>query len=146
MSERTHNHVCLLGRLGKDIEVRHTQAGIAVSSLSIATSRRFKRNDEWVEETDWHNCVLWRNEGVHQYLTKGKRIHVEGRLQQSSYVDKDNNNRRKVEVIVEKLILLDGGEEDGVSRSRDRQARDSDTQAEAVMDDHGGFADDDVPF
>ena len=143
MSERTHNHVCLLGRLGRDIEVRHTQSGVAVSSFSMATSRRFKRNDEWVEETDWHDCVLWRNEGVHQYLTKGKRIHVEGRLQQSSYVDKDNNNRRKVEVIVEKLILLDGDPA--------RDASEPDVTRAAVEKDYtptggGGINDDDVPF
>lgn len=142
MSERTHNHVCLLGRLGRDIEVHHTQSGVAVASFSMATSRRFKRNDEWVEETDWHNCVLWRNEGVHQYLTKGKRIHVEGHLQQSSYVDKDDNNRKKVEVIVEKLILLDG--------DPNRNASDPDVTRAAVEKDYAttssSISDDDVPF
>lgn len=142
MSERTHNHVCLLGRLGKDIEVRHTQSGVAVSSFSMATSRRFKRNEEWVEETDWHNCVLWRNEGVHQYLTKGKRIHVEGRLQQSSYVDKDDNNRKKVEVIVDKLILLDGDSSRDASDPGGTQA----ATGEVYHSAESRIADDDVPF
>jgi single-strand DNA-binding protein len=75
--------VIVLGHLGRDAETNFTPSGVAVTKFSVATSRRWKdsRSDEWKEETDWHNIVLWRSENLANYLTKGKQVYVEGRLQ-----------------------------------------------------------------
>src|SRR5450631_3535214 len=88
---RSINKVILVGNLGKDADTQFTQSGTAVTRVSVATSRRWKdqQTDEWKEETNWTNVVVWRQEGLGQYLTKGKQIYVEGRLQTRSYEDKD---------------------------------------------------------
>lgn len=104
------NKVFLLGHIGKDAETRFTQAGVACTTWSMATNRRWKdqQSGEWKEETDWHNCVLWRSEKVSQYLTKGKQIYVEGRLQTRSYEGQDGVKRYITEVVVSDLGLLGG--------------------------------------
>ena len=105
----TVNRVTLLGYLGRDAETDSTPAGVLVSNLSVATRRRAKAKDskETIEETDWHRVVLWRSENVAPYLRKGRRLFVEGRLQTSSWVDQAGNRRTRVEVVAERLILLD---------------------------------------
>jgi single-strand DNA-binding protein len=107
---RSVNKVILLGNLGKDAETRFTPSGVARTTFSIATSRRWKdqQTGEWKEETDWHDVVLWRSENVANYLTKGKQVYVEGRLQTRSYDDKDGNKRYKTEVVAEDVMLLGG--------------------------------------
>src|SRR6187399_2344573 len=96
---RSVNKVILLGNLGKDAETRFTPQGTAVSSFSVATTRRWKdqQTGDWKEETNWTNVVLWRQENVAQYLTKGRQVYVEGRLQTRSYDDKDGNKRYATE-------------------------------------------------
>lgn len=143
MSEKTRNTVILLGRLGRDAETKFTAGGTSVSNFSIATTRRWKDKDssEWKEETDWTNCVLWRSENLGQYLTKGTRLEVEGRLQTRSY-EKDGVKKYVTEVIVEDVILLGApGEKSGdgapVSQPRGAQSR-----QQAPVD----ATDDDVPF
>jgi hypothetical protein len=71
---RSVNKVIVLGHLGKDVDTKFTPSGVAVTKFSVATSRRWKdsQSDEWKEETDWHNIVLWRSENLSNYLTKGK--------------------------------------------------------------------------
>ena len=70
-------------------------AEFPVSTFSIATSRRWKdqQSGEWKEETDWHNCVLWRSENLSNYLLKGKQVYLEGRLQSRSYEDKEGQKQ-----------------------------------------------------
>jgi single-strand DNA-binding protein len=82
--------------------------------FSVATSRlwRHSQSDEWKEETDWHNIVLWRSENLANYLTKGKQVYVEGRLQTSSYEDLDNVKRYITEIVADGVILL-GGQQGG---------------------------------
>lgn len=107
---RTLNKVFLMGNLGKDAEAKFTQSGISVATFSIATSRRVKEaSGEYREETDWHNCVLWRNENVIPYLLKGKPVVVEGHLQSRSWETKDGQKRYATEVVVDELILAGGG-------------------------------------
>ncbi|HEY3739123.1 MAG TPA: single-stranded DNA-binding protein, partial [Bryobacteraceae bacterium] len=83
--------------------------------FAVATSRRWKdqQTGEWKEETDWSNVVLWRQEAVGQYLTKGKQVYVEGRLQTRSYEDKDGQKKYATEVVAEEVILLGGRGGDG---------------------------------
>ena len=147
---RSLNTVFLLGRLGKDAETKHTFDGPPVTNFSIATDRRVKRGEEWVNETDWHNIVAWRMEGVAPYLTKGKAVLVEGRLRTRSY-DKDGQKRYVTEVVAEEVILLgDGGAAGGEKPANDRPAsvprscKQSEQSARAP--ESQGIVDDDVPF
>ncbi|MCC6363841.1 MAG: single-stranded DNA-binding protein [Bryobacterales bacterium] len=110
MASKSVNKVILLGNLGRDAETKFTPSGVARTTFSIATTRRYKdsQTGEWKDETDWHNIVLWRSENVANYLTKGKQVYIEGRLQSRSYDDKDGNKRYITEVVADELILLGG--------------------------------------
>src|SRR6478735_1966051 len=110
MASRSVNKVILVGHLGRDAETKFTPAGVAVTKFSVATSRRWKdqQSGEWKEETDWSRVVLWRGENVAPYLTKGKQVYVEGRLQTRSYDDKDGKKVWATDVIADEVILLGG--------------------------------------
>jgi single-strand DNA-binding protein len=151
--------VILLGHLGRDAETKYTPSGVAVSRFSIATNRRIKDNQtgEWKDETDWHNVTLWRNENLLNYLTKGKQVYIEGRLQTRSYEDKDGQKKYVTEVVAEDLILLssrgEGGDADFDRGGRAPQRASGQpkpmggSQPQADTPDFGGgISDDDVPF
>lgn len=108
---RSINRATLLGNIGKDAEVKFTQSGASVANFSIATERRWKdrRTGEWVAETDWHNVVLWKAENIGQYLLKGTKVYVEGRLQTRSYEDREGVKRYTTEIVADNLILLGSG-------------------------------------
>ena len=110
MASRSVNKVILIGHLGRDAETKFTPSQVAVTRFSVATNRRWKdqQTGEWKEETDWHNVVLWRQENVSQYLTKGRQVYVEGRLQTRSYEDKDGRKQWFTEIIADDLILVGG--------------------------------------
>lgn len=157
MAGRSVNKVILVGHLGRDAETKFTPGGAAVTRFSVATNRRWKDKDsgEWKEETDWSNVVLWRSENLANYLTKGKQVYVEGRLQTRSYEDKDGKKVYTTEVVADDVILLSGqggggggqrgGDDFGQPVSQPRSApRQS---APQQHDDFGqGITDDDVPF
>jgi single-strand DNA-binding protein len=159
MASRSVNKVILLGNLGKDAETKFTPSGVARSTFSIATSRRWKdqSSGEWKEETDWHNIVLWRSENLANYLLKGKQVYVEGRLQTRSWEDKEGQKRYTTEVVADDLILLGGRGDSGpgggdferserpVSMPRSAQPRQQPAAAPAE-DFNQGITDDDVPF
>src|SRR6266481_1940164 len=125
MASRSVNKVILIGHLGKDAETRFTPAGIAVTSFSVATNRRWKdqQTGEWKEETDWAKVVLWRQENLANYLTKGKQVYVEGRLQTRSWDDKEGKKQYMTEVVADEVILL-GGAGGGRDEGGGRLARD----------------------
>ena len=140
MAEKSRNTVILLGRLGKDAETKFTPSGAAVTNFSIATSRRYKQGEEWKEETDWHNCVLWRAEKLAEFLKKGSRIEVEGRLRTRSY-EVDGSKRYATEVVVEDVILLGEG-----SKSNDAPVYSPKSSREQASFGGASLTDDDVPF
>jgi single-strand DNA-binding protein len=155
MASRSVNKVILIGHLGKDAETRFTPAGVSVTSFSVATNRRWKdqQTGEWKEETDWSNVVLWRQENLANYLTKGKQVYVEGRLQTRSYDDKDGKKQYRTEVIAEDVILLGGRGADGGGMqdtaapqpvSMPRGAQKARPPEDPGADQ--GITDDDVPF
>jgi len=161
MASRSVNKVILLGHLGKDAETRFTPSGVARSTFTIATNRRWKdqQSGEWKEETDWHNVVLWRSENLANYLLKGKQVYVEGRLQSRSYDDKEGQKRYVTEVVADDLILLGGRGEGGSSGGGDFERQDRPVsmprsarpqpaaQSSAPAEDFNqGITDDDVPF
>jgi single-strand DNA-binding protein len=162
MASRSVNKVILVGHLGRDAETKFTPGGVAMTRFSVATNRRWKDKDsgEWKEETDWSNVVLWRSENLANYLTKGKQIYVEGRLQTRSYEDKDGKKVYSTEVVADDVILL-GGQGGGGSRGGggDEYSQQPVSQPRAAAsrtpvpaqtqanDDFGqGITDDDVPF
>lgn len=105
------NKVILIGNLGRDPELRYTQGGTAVCTLSIATTRSYNnRNNERVEETEWHRVVVWSKQAefCNQYLTKGRQVYIEGRLQTRSYDDKDGIKRYSTEVVADTVQFLGG--------------------------------------
>ena len=155
MASRSVNKVILIGHLGKDAETKFTPSGVARTIFSVATNRRWKdqQTGEWKEETDWHNVVMWRQEGVSTYLTKGKQIYLEGRLQTRNYDDKDGRKVYVTEVVADDVILLSGRGEggegpqaSGPSRGPQRVATPAAPAAPAESPDAGGVTDDDVPF
>src|ERR1044072_3220829 len=112
MASRSVNKVILLGHLGKDAETKFTPSGVAKTSFTIATNRRWKdqQSGEWKEITDWHNVVLWRSENVANYLLKGKQVYVEGRLETRSWEDQQSGQKKYMtEVVADDVILLASG-------------------------------------
>ena len=103
------NHIVIMGRLTRDPELRRTGSGIAVASFSVAVDRDFGKNENGEKETDFIDCVAWRQTGefVSKYFTKGRVAVVSGRLQIRSWTDKDGNKRRTAEVVAENVYFGD---------------------------------------
>ena len=103
------NHITIMGRLTRDPELRRTGSGIAVASFTVAVDRDFGGRDGGEKETDFIDCVAWRQTGefVSKYFTKGRMIVVSGRLQIRSWNDKDGNKRRTAEVVAENCYFGD---------------------------------------
>jgi len=106
------NKVILVGNLGRDAELRYTPGGAAVATLNLATTEVWNdRNNQRQEKTEWHRVVLWgkQAESLQEYLTKGKQIYIEGRLQTRQWDDKDGNKRYTTEIKADRITLLGGG-------------------------------------
>ena len=141
------NKVFLIGRLGRDPEVRYMPNGEAVCNFSIATSETWNdRNGQRVERTEWHNITMYRKlaEIAGQYLRKGSQVYLEGRIQSRKYQGKDGIERTAYEIIANEMKMLGGGNDSGQQSNQTpsqprRQA--SATPAAPVED-----VDDDIPF
>jgi single-strand DNA-binding protein len=113
------NKVILVGNLGRDAELRYTPGGAAVATLNMATTEVWNdKGGQRQEKTEWHRIVLWGKtaESLNEYLTKGKQIYVEGRLQTRQWDDKDGNKRYTTEIRGDRVVLLGGGGGGGGSR------------------------------
>jgi single-strand DNA-binding protein len=146
------NKVILVGNLGRDAELRYTPGGAAVATLNLATTEVWNdKGGQRQEKTEWHRIVLWgkQAESLQEYLTKGKQIYVEGRLQTRQWDDKDGNKKYTTEIKADRITLLGGGGGGGGrGASMDRGA------AVAAHAGGGGgdeppmepITDDDIPF
>jgi single-strand DNA-binding protein len=106
------NKVILVGNLGRDAELRYTPGGAAVATINMATTEVWNdKAGQRQEKTEWHRVVLWGKtaESLNEYLTKGKQIYVEGRLQTRQWDDKDGNKRYTTEIRGDRVVLLGGG-------------------------------------
>ena len=117
------NHITIMGRFVRDPELRRTASGVAVTSFTLAVDRDFTGKDGGEKETDFIDCVAWRNTGefVNKYFTKGRMAVASGRLQIRSWTDKDGNKRRNAEVNADSVYFADSkntAENGGSSRSR----------------------------
>src|SRR5271165_5540888 len=104
------NKVILVGNVGQDPEVKYTASGVPVAKLSLATNERFKdKNDAWQDRTEWHSVVAWQRlaEIVGEYVAKGSKVYVEGKLQTASWEDRQSGERKsRTEIVARDLLLL----------------------------------------
>lgn len=145
------NKVILVGNLGRDAELRYTPGGAAVSTLNLATTEVFKdREGQKKEDTQWHRVILWGKtaETLQDYLTKGKQIYVEGKLQTRKWKDKDGNDKYTTEVRGDRVVLLSGGGRgDGAGRGEGgTRTTTSDEFSHAEPASTVELTDDDIPF
>lgn len=141
------NKVIIVGRLGKDPEVRHLESGAAVANFSVATSEVYKdRNTgERKEQTEWHNVVLWRGlaDIAEKYLTKGDMVYIEGKLRTRSW-EKDGVTRYTTEIVGDNMTMLGsrGGEGGGAPAMRPQESAPTQAAADISLEDDS----DDLPF
>lgn len=146
------NKVILIGFLGKDPEIRHTQSNVPVANLSVATSESWKdkQTDEWQEKTEWHRVTAWRHlaERAEKYLRKGKQVYIEGKLETRKWQDQNGQDRYTTEIVAIQLQLLgkkddeQGGQQssNGGFGPPSGQAQNQNQNGPPVADD------DDLPF
>ena len=155
------NRVTLLGNLGKDPEVKFLPSGQAVANFSIATTDRFKdkTTNDWQDRTEWHNITAYGRtaEIVRDYVKKGNKLYVEGRLTTRSWDDKETGKKvYRTEIIVNELVLLSGRGEGGESgsssggygKTREGGTAAFDQRSSPAQDEyaHAEITDDDIPF
>ena len=107
---RSVNKVILVGNVGRDPDIRYTAAGAPIATFSLATGRnRQDANGNWVEETDWHRIVAWERQAefMMNYVGKGRKLYIEGRLQTRKYTDSNGIERYSTEVVAREIIALD---------------------------------------
>ena len=135
------NKVILVGNLGRDAELKYTSGGTAVATLNMATTETWKdKSGDRQDKTEWHRIVLWGKtaEKLAEYLTKGKQVYIEGRLQTRQWDDKDGNKRYTTEVVGDKVVLLGGGSGGG-----QRESGNSWSESRTTGD---PLNDDEIPF
>jgi len=141
----------LIGNLGRDAETKFTPSGVAATRFSVVTSRRWKdkESEEWKEETNWTNVLVWRQEKLADYLVKGKQCMSKADCRRASYDDKDGKKVSATEVIADDVILL-GGQAEGhgagqqAARAAARAKASPATPADDFSEMH--ITDDDVPI
>ncbi|MCL2264437.1 MAG: single-stranded DNA-binding protein [Treponema sp.] len=142
------NHVVLIGRLTRDAELKYTAGGQAVCKFSIAVNRRKKNGDQWEDEANFFDIVLWGKQGesLQSYLVKGKMIGVDGELRQDRW-QQEGQNRSKVEIIANYVQLLGGGGDrnDRQNFQNSLPNRNSQDNSSYNQSKDDGFADD-IPF
>lgn len=141
MASRSVNKVILIGNLGKDPELRYTSGGVAVASFSVATNESWKDPQGNAQErTQWHNIVAWKKlaEICGEYLKKGSKLYLEGRLQYRNYDDKQGVKRYVTEIVMDEMVMLDG-------RGTGTAASAPDSGGTPAQDEPGGKIDD-LPF
>lgn len=129
------NHVDIMGRITHDLELKHTNSNVPVISFSIAVDRDFADKESGVKKTDFIDIVAWRHtaEFVSKYFGKGRMIAVSGRLQVEDYIDKENNKKRRTNVVADNVYFADS-KRDGAAQTGPAQFTEMDGQ------------DDDIPF
>jgi len=146
------NRVILVGRLTRDAELKYTTSGQAVCKFSVAVNRRRKNGDQWEDEANYFDVVLWGRQGeaLNQYLTKGKSVGVDGELRQDRW-QQDGQNRSKIEIVAGNIQLLGGSTGAGGGNSGQPGAQNSGAQGSWQSKSGDNFSSDDeftddIPF
>lgn len=143
------NKVTLLGRIGKDPELRYMPNGDAVCNFSLATSETWKdKNGEKKESVEWHNVTIYRKLGeiAGQYLKKGSQVYLEGKLKTRKWQDKQGNDRYTTEVICDEMVMLGGGDSGQQQDHRPQQGQQEPPRRPPAMPTPVDEFVDDVPF
>ncbi|MEJ7778079.1 MAG: single-stranded DNA-binding protein [Daejeonella sp.] len=147
------NKVILVGHLGKDPEVRHLEGNVTVASFPLATSETYNKDGRKIEQTEWHNIVMWRGlaDVAAKYLQKGKLVYIEGKLRTRSFEDKEGHKKYTTEIVAENFTMLgrksdfDGGHAENTAHTENNTQ--SKAEEDQPMDyNRSGNAEDDVPF
>jgi len=155
----TVNKVILVGRLGRDPELKYTPSGAPVAKFSLATDERYKdQTGEWQDRTEWHNIVVWSKlaETCGQYLTKGKLVYIEGTIRSRQWQDQTGNKRTSYEIVANRMQMLGSklDSERAASAGMDRTSPERPapappsptTTAEPVSQPEPEISDEDIPF
>jgi single-strand DNA-binding protein len=141
------NKVILVGHLGKDPEVRHLEGNVSVASFPLATSETYNKDGRKIEQTEWHNIVMWRGlaDVASKYLQKGKLVYIEGKLRTRSFEDKEGHKKYTTEIVAENFTML------GRKSDFDNGHTENTTQTKAEEDQPMDYnrpanAEDDLPF
>lgn len=141
------NKVILVGNVGQDPEVKYTPSGTPVAKFSLATNERFKdRSDEWQERTEWHNIIAWQRlaEIAGEYVKKGSKLYIEGKLQTSSWDDRQSGGKRyRTEIVARDIVLLrshDNGDEHDQRGSNGNVCQQEEDSSATELEDQ------DIPF
>ena len=116
------NKAIIIGNLGKDVEMKYTQSGTAVANFSVATTEKWKGHDgQMQEQTEWHRIVAFSRlaEICGEYLSKGSKVYIEGRIQTRSWEDKDGNKRETTEIVASTMKMLSGKNTGGQSQAHE---------------------------
>ncbi|MDB3906369.1 single-stranded DNA-binding protein [Crocinitomicaceae bacterium] len=144
------NKVILIGNLGKDPEVRHLENGATVANFPIATSETYtdRNTGQRVENTDWHDIVVWRGlaEVVEKYIKKGAKVYVEGKLKKRSWQDKEGNTRYTTEVVADELTILSSRNDQAQQGQQAPYSSQGTPEAPSKVDDIIKKDQDDLPF
>ena len=142
------NKVMLIGNLGKDPELRFTSSGVPVATFTMATNESWKDQEGNLQErTEWHNIVAWRKlaEICGEWLKKGKKVYIEGRIQTRSYDDKNTGAKKYMtEIVADSMIMLDG-KSAGAPQESSGASQES-SGASSTPDPAAGASNDDLPF
>ena len=137
------NKVILVGNVGQDPEVKYTPSGVPVARVSLATNERFKDgNDQWQDRTEWHSIVAWQRlaEIVGEYVRKGTKFYIEGKLKTTSWQDRQSGEKKyRTEIVARDLVLL-GSRENGQNAAAQAAGDGSNTEPPPAV------VDDDIPF
>jgi single-strand DNA-binding protein len=148
---RSINKVTILGNLGQDPESRTTPGGATVTTIRVATSESWtdKASGEKKEQTEWHTVVMWNRLGevAAEYLRKGSKVYVEGKLQTRKWQDKQGNDRYSTEIVGQDLVMLDGKQQgDNSTRQQDSGGRSQSNSRQQAPAAQSEDFDDDIPF
>ena len=137
------NKVILVGNLGKDPEIRHLDNGVAVANFSLATTESYtNKQGERVNQTEWHNVVLWRGlaDIAEKYLKKGNSVYIEGKIVTRKWEDKDSNTRYSTDIVADKMTML------GSKQESSSTAQPKITEPINSLDSSNESNNDDLPF
>lgn len=138
------NKAILIGNVGKDPEVKYTGSGIAVAKFSLASNESFKdKGGEWQNRAEWHNVVAWERlaEIVGEYVHKGTKLYVEGKLQTSNWKDGDGHKNYRTEIVARDLVLLGS-----CDANHEADHTEADDARESEHSGAGEIGDEDIPF
>jgi single-strand DNA-binding protein len=138
------NKVILVGNVGKDPEVKYAPSGVAVAKFSLATNERFKdKSGEWQDRTEWHSVLAWQRlaEIVGEYVHKGDKLYIEGKLQTSNWEGRNSGDRKfRTEIVARDIVLL------GSRDAAEPTTADPNQEREPVYAGTGEITDEDIPF